>query len=141
MNNKILYNVTFNSIKLLGYPAVEAKWIYSMYNKKHISDGHSGSSYIYTNSIVKNINENGFEKWSKYSVHIDYKTMFNNFYFNGFENYANALLLHTFIGKDEEKVLKKFRETQKEYIDLKYNITYKELLPLMIIIENNKNKK
>jgi len=140
MNNKILYNVTFKNIKLLGYPATEAKWIYNMYNKKHEIDGHAGSSYVYTNSIVTNINKNGFKKWSNHSVHIDYKTMFYNFYLNGFQHLGNSLLLHTFIGKDEEKVLKKFRKTQKEYIDLKIDISHKELLPLMMVIERNKTR-
>jgi hypothetical protein len=66
--------------------------------------------------------------------------MFYNFYLNGFQHLGKSLLLHTFIGKDEEKVQKKFRETQKEYIDLKIDISHKELLPLMMVIERNKTR-
>jgi hypothetical protein len=137
--------VTIKNLVNLGYnPNFEAKWIYNMCHNEFENYGHSTTSYMYTYNIVLNIIKNDYNIWSKYNAHIDYQTIFNNFYFYGCPNQGNKLIIYNFIKKDEHNALKIFRFNQKKlkksfpYSELEFN----DLLPLLNIINGkNTNKK
>ena len=125
--------ITIKNLIKLGYnPNYEAKWIYNMCHDEYENYGHSSTSYMYTYNVVSNIIKNDYNIWSKYNAHIDYKTIFNNFYFYGCPNQGNKLILYNFTQKNEQNALKKFKNIQKSTI-----IEYNHLLPLMKIINKN----
>lgn len=151
MNIRSLKLVKFNKLTKLGYDRVEANWITNLskivtIEHKNISnindlsnitvssDGHTCCTDLYTKTIVSSIIKNNYQNWSKYSIHLNYNTIFKYFYSCGFYNLGNEILLYNFTKSTEYEALKYVRNKNEKRKEINVN----ELAILVKIIEQSK---